>query len=335
MSKITMYDVTEQDRQDLLKLENSNELKLIEGRLNEENIEPETEVLSVFVSSPVPKKIMEKMPKLKIIATRSTGFNHIDMDYVEKNNIIVSTVPTYGEHTVAEYTFALLLALTRKLLDATEQVEHGELNANTVHGTDLHGKTLGVVGCGRIGRNVARLGKAFGMSVVGFDPFPNEEEAKKIGMEYKSLDELLKVSDVVSLHAPCTAENKHLMNEAAFEKMKRGSYLVNTARGELVDTMALISALQYGHVAGAAIDVVEDEKLMDLDEEELILRKGRIPRASLEHAVAIDVLQKMFNVIITGHNAFNTVEAIQRINQTTVENIEAYISGKPQNEAKT
>lgn len=332
MAKIVFYDVTDQDKQDLTNLPKEHEVVVHSERLSAENVDPDTEVLSVFVCSPVPKELIEKMPKLKLIATRSTGFNHIDMAAAKKHKVTVATVPTYGEHTVAEYAIALLLALTRKLFDAAGQVDAGELNANIVHGTDLYGKTMGIVGFGRIGQNVGRLAKAFGMDVLVYDVRKNDDLAKEIGVTYMPLKDVLAKADVVSLHAPLTKDTKHIIDKETLGLMKRGSYLINTARGELVDTMALVDALQSGQLAGAAIDVIEDEKLMDMDEEELLLRKDRVPRVSLEHMVAIDILQKMYNVIITGHNAYNTVEAIGRINQTTVENITAYLKGKPQNE---
>ena len=332
MAKIVIYDATDQEKQDLKTLGEAHDLQFVSESLGPANVVKEAEVISVFVSSKVKKETLDKMPNLKLIACRSTGFNNIDLSAAKEKAVCVSTVPTYGEHTVAEYTFALLLALTRKLFDANEQVEQGQINANTIHGTDLHGKTIGIVGLGRIGQNVAKIAKAFGMKVTAYDIKSNKEVAGQIGIEFLDLDALLQQSHVISLHVPATPETTHMINEARLSQMKRGTYLINTARGELVDTVALVGALQSGQLAGAALDVIEDEKLMDMDEEELILRKDRMPRASLEHAVAIDVLQKMFNVIITAHNAYNTNEAIQRINKTTKENIEKFLKGSPQNE---
>lgn len=334
-AKICVYDATDNDKHDFAALAKEHTVCFHEDHLTPETADASAEVVSLFVSSKLDADTLAKMPKLKHIACRSTGYNNIDMAAAKKRKIVVTNVPTYGEHTVAEYAFTLLLALSRKLIPTIEQVRAGDINANTIHGHDLFGKRLGVVGCGRIGRNVAKLGKAFGMDVVGFDPFPDEAAAAELGYKYINFDELLKTSDVISLHSPYTKENHHLMDQAAFAKLKRGALLINTARGELVDTMALVEALQTGHLAGAAIDVIEDEKLLDLDDEELILRRGHVPRASLEHAVAIDVLSKMFNVIITTHNAYNTVEAIARINQTTVDNIKAFIAQKPQNVVET
>lgn len=335
MAVICIYNATELDREDFAKLSHDHEVSFFEDSIGTNNINKNAEIISVFVSSKVNKAVLRAMPKLKFIACRSTGYNNIDIVEASKNKIVVSNVPTYGEHTVAEYTFALLLALTRKLVDGIEQARSGEVNANIVHGRDLNGKTLGIIGCGKIGKNVVVLGKAFGMNVVASDPYPDEKAAKEIGFEYVSVDELLKSSDIVTLHSPLTKDNKHMINAESLSKMKRGSLLVNTARGELVDTLELVEALQSGHLAGAAVDVLEDEALIDVDEEELLLRKGRAPRRSLENAVAIDILGKMMhNVIITSHNAYNTVEALRRINNMTIENILAYLGGKPTNQVK-
>lgn len=335
MAKIVIYNATEQDREDFAKLTHDHEVVFVDDSIDVHNVDKDAEIISVFVSSQVNKVALRAMPNLKFIACRSTGFNNIDIKETQKAKVVVANVPTYGEHTVAEYTFALLLALSRKLVDAIEQARSGEVNANLVHGSDLNGKTLGVIGCGKIGRNVATLGKAFGMDVIASDPYPDEKTAKEIGFTYKSLAELLQTADVVSLHSPLTKDNKHIIDAGSLSKMKRGSLLINTARGELVDTLALVEALQSGQLAGAAIDVIEDEAVIDIDEEELLLRKGRVPRRSLENAVAIDILGKMMhNVIITSHNAYNTVEALQRINNTTIENILAYLGGRPINQVK-
>lgn len=332
MAKICIYHASDQDKEDFAELAKNNEVKFIDGPLNAQNHDPDAEIVSVFVGCSVDHATIKAMPKLKFVACRSTGYNNVDLTETEKSKIVVSNVPTYGEHTVAEYTIALMLALSRKLVEAINQARVGEINANLVHGHDLHGKTLGLIGLGRIGKNVATLGKAFGMQVVGYDPSPDEKFAKDIGIQYVSLEELLKNSDVVSLHAPFTGHNKHLIDKDQLSLMKRGSLLINTSRGELLDTLALVDALQSGHLGGAAIDVIEDESLMEVEEEEMLLRKGRAPKKTLENAIAIDVLGKMMhNVIITSHNAYNTLEALQRINKTTAVNIQAYLSGKPQN----
>jgi D-lactate dehydrogenase len=332
MAKICIYHASDQDREDFAVLSKDHEVKFFDGILTAENVEADAEIISIFVGCAADESLIKLMPELKFIACRSTGYNNVDLSATKKNNIFVSNVPTYGEHTVAEYTIGLMLALSRKLLDAVEQARVGEINANLVHGHDLNGKTLGVIGLGKIGLNVARLSKAFGMKIIAYDPFPDEKNAKDIGLVFVPLEKLLTTADIVSLHAPLTSDNRHMIGKEELASMKRGTKLINTSRGELVDTLALVDALQTGHLAGAAIDVIEDESLMDVDEEEMLLRKGRAPKRTLENAMAIDVLVKMMhNVIITSHNAYNTLEALQRINNTTVENIRAYLSGKPQN----
>ncbi len=332
MAKICIYHASDQDKEDFAELSKNNEVKFFDGPLTAQGTDPGVEIISVFVGCDVNEKTIKSMPKLKFIACRSTGYNNVDLAAAAKDKITVSNVPTYGEHTVAEYTLGLMLALSRKLLDAVEQARVGEINANLVHGHDLNGKTLGIIGLGKIGQNVARLGKAFGMKILAYDPFPNEKTAKDIGIEFVSLEKLLASADIVSLHAPLNRDNHHMIGKEELASMKRGSILINTSRGELVDTLALVDALQSGHLAGAAIDVIEDESLLDVEEEEMLLRKGRTSKRTLENAMAIDVLTKMMhNVIITSHNAYNTLEALQRINNTTVENIEAFLSGNPKN----
>ena len=322
MALIYFYDASELDKRQLeagLK-QTDHRWKYVEEGIAPDNLDPETEVISVFVSSVVTSEIIEKLPKLKLIACRSTGFNNIDLASAEAHGVTVVNVPTYGESTVAEYTFTLMLALTRKLAPSlgflSKQVE-----VETLMGTDLHEKTLGVVGTGHIGQHVIKIAKGFEMRVVAFDPYAKDELAKEYGFEYLPLEELLKVSDIVTLHAPFTPENKHLINVERLEFMKPSALLVNTARGELVDTTALADALMHGRLAGAALDVLEGEQLFKMEEEVGLLRSNQLPQSTGEQSVALMALNKLPNVIITPHNAFNTEEAIGRINATTCQNI--------------
>ena len=235
---------------------------------------------------------------------------------------------------MAEYAFTLLLALTRKLLPSVAEVQTGGLISQTVQGTDLYGKTMGIVGVGRIGQNVAKYAVAFGMNVIGFDPFLKPEIAHELGLASVDFERLLHESDVISLHTPLTDENKHMFDAKAFAKMRPGSYLINTARGELMVTKDLIEAVLSGQIAGAGVDVLEGEKLVNLHEEEILLKKGRATSEVLRQVMANNILLKIPNVIFTGHNAYNTDEAIRRINSTTITNIKAYLAGKPENLVK-
>jgi D-lactate dehydrogenase len=332
MTKIVFYDVTETENKVFDSLKVENEVVLIKDCINEENLVLDAEVVSVFVSSTVTKQMIDKMDNLKLIACRSTGFNNIDLSACKSKNISIVNVPTYGERTVAEYTFALMLALSRKILPSVQQTMQGTIDSSLVHGHDLYGKTIGIVGLGRIGKNVAKLAEAFGMTVVAYDPFATEDSLSGFNLTLLELPDLLKVSDFVSVHAPLTKDNKHLFNSDKYAEMKQGSIFINTARGELMVTKDLIDALQSGHLAGAGIDVLEGENLVDLNEEEILLKKGRVSTELLQEAVANNVLVKMPSAIVTAHNAYNTGEAIRRINTTTRDNIEAYLAGSTQNE---
>lgn len=330
MAKICFYDVSADEEHAFSNLPGEHDVQIVNEQLNDDNVAEDAEVISVFVTSTVNEKILKKMPKLKLIACRSTGFNNIDLAVAKELDIAVTNVPTYGEHTVAEYTFGLLLSLTRKINMSESQMFIGQVDASQLHGIDLKNKTLGIIGSGRIGKNVARIAEAFGMKVLIYDPYYKPDanlQAKQV-----TLAELAETSDVISLHAPLTDSNRHIINASLFNKMKDGVYIINTARGELVDGSALISAIKSGKVAGAGIDVLEDERLLDIDEEELLLKRGKKTKVALEHVVANTLLMRMPNVILTSHNAYNTKEAIERINQTTIENIKHYLAGALQNE---
>ncbi len=335
MALIYFYDTSELDKRQLedgLK-STDHRWKYVEESIALDNLDPETEVISVFVTSNVTAEMIEKLPKLKLIACRSTGFNNIPLAATDARGITVVNVPTYGESTVAEYTFTLLLALTRKLAPSLGFLNR-EVEISSLMGSDLHEKTIGVVGTGHIGQHVIKIAKGFEMRVVGFDPYGKEELARDLGFEYVSLEELLKVSDVVTLHAPFTPENKHLINAERLSLMKPTAVLVNTARGELVDASALADALMHDKLAGAALDVLEGEQLFKMEEEVGLLRSNKLPPATGAQSVTLMALNKLPNVILTPHNAFNTEEAIGRINSTTCQNIIRFWYGDVPNQVK-
>lgn len=335
MASIYFYDVTKLDREQLeAGLQGTDHSwKCTSETVTPDNLDPETEVLSVFVTSTVTADMIDALPRLKLIACRSTGFNNIDMAAAQAKGVKVVNVPTYGESTVAEYTFALLLALMRKLPQSVDFL-HRPTDTATLIGQDLHGKTLGVIGTGHIGQQVIKMAKAFEVRVVAYDPYPKEELARDHTFEYVSLEDLLKISDIVTLHAPFTPENKHMLSADRLRTMKPSAVLINTARGELVDTAALASALMKHQLAGAALDVLEGEQLLKMDEEVALLRGGELPEGSAQQSVAIMALNRLPNVIITPHNAFNTEEAIGRINSTTCQNIIRFWYGDVLNEVQ-
>jgi D-lactate dehydrogenase len=322
MALIYFYDASELDKRQLTTgmLETDHRWEYVDEAIDLENVHAEAEVISVFVTSTVTREIIEKLPKLKLIACRSTGYNNIDLAAAEAHGVTVVNVPTYGESTVAEYTFTLLLALMRKLPPSLGFLNK-QVDIETLMGADLHEKTIGVVGTGHIGQHVIKIAKGFDMRVVAYDPFARDELAKEFGFEYMSLDDMLAISDVVTLHAPLTPENKHLINTERLNHMKSSAVLVNTARGELVDTKAVADALMNNRLAGAALDVLEGEQLFEMREEVALLRSNQLPPSTGEQSVALMALNKLPNVILTPHNAFNTEEAIGRINSTTCQNI--------------
>lgn len=335
MAYISFYDATHLDRQQL-----SDSLKAtdhhwvyIDEKLSLDSLHPETEVLSVFVSSVVSREIIEALPKLRVIACRSTGYNNVDLEAANERNIAVLNVPTYGEQTVAEYTFTLLLALVRKI-PAVLRTENEAFDQETLLGHDLGGKTIGIIGTGHIGQRAIRIARGFDLNVLAYDAFPNNDLQTTLDFTYVSIDELLTRSDIVSLHVPYLPATHHLLNAERFKQMKDGSVLVNTARGELIDTEALVGALHSGKLGGAAIDVVEGEAFLSYNEEAMLLRSNVLPQDLLKHSVEISMLNKMSNVIISPHNAFNTVEAIGRINQVTTQNITEFWYGNTPNLVK-
>jgi D-lactate dehydrogenase len=287
----------------------------------------DTNILSVFVNNPVSNELIRDLQNLKLIATRSTGYDHINAEAAEQNNVTVVNVPEYGSRTVAEYTFALLLALSRGSYRAYDHLRtSGKTNMASYEGFDLYSKTIGIIGTGRIGQHVCKIANGFGMHVIAFDPYPNVQFATANKIEYTALDELLEKSDIISLHAPHNDTTHHLLNKSNLSNVKTGAYLINTARGELIDTAALLAVLQSGTLAGAALDVIEGEDFI-YDEALLLTDKQNDINVFYDLAMTHALLD-MENVILTPHIAFNTIEAKERIVQTTVKNIESYIKGE-------
>lgn len=286
----------------------------------------DAEILSVFIYSDLDASLLGRLPNLKMIATRSTGYDHIDIAFCRRQGIVVCNVPTYGANTVAEHAFALILSLSRRIYQARARTIHGDFSFQGLQGFDLMGKVLGVIGTGQIGRHVIRIANGFQMRVLAYDIRPDAALAERLGFQYAGLNELLAQSDVVSLHSPLTAETQHLMGRRQFEAMKKGALLINTARGGLVDTDALLWALDAGIVGGAGLDVLEGEEAIR-EERELLSR--RFDEERLRSVIRNHILLKREDVIITPHIAFNSREAVERILTTTVENIQAFLEGSP------
>ena len=290
----------------------------------------DAEMLAVFVNSHIGKDELERFPKLKFIAARSTGYDNIDLAEAVRRGITVSNVPTYGENTVAELAFALLLMVSRKMYDAYKQVEQdGNFSKAGLTGFDLKGKTIGVVGTGHIGAHSVKIAKGFDMEVIAYDPFPKPDLEKELGFKYVSLDELFAASDIITIHVPYLPATHHLIGMGNVGKIKRGCVLINTARGQIVETDALVHGLKDGTFLGAGLDVLEEENYMG-DETALLFQEH--PNAeSLKTVLGNHYLIDHPRVIITPHNAFNTREAITRILDTSLDNIKSFATGTPKN----
>lgn len=291
----------------------------------------DAKAISVFVhtAAKMNAETLDKYPNLQLIATRSTGIDHIDLDYCRKRNIEVVHVPKYGEATVAEYTFGLLLNLSRKIIEARNDMKNASVHINDYLGFDLYDHTIGIIGTGAIGRHVAKLARGFGMHVLAYDLYPNEEFQRIYNIHYVTLDELYAQSDIITLHAPSTKDNHHLLNDAAFAKMKDGVIIINTARGDLIDTESLYKHIVTGKVAGAGLDVLENEDFLLHDD--IIIKDQDIGLDFAMNTIANSKLLQHKRVIITPHIGFNSIDAVHRILNTTVKNIEAFFAGRTQN----
>lgn len=321
-----------------------NEIEAVEAALPEHSVTsvvdvwdaPEEtlahiDVLSVFVDYRVTKDVLDALPACRLIATRSVGYDHIDVEAAQERGITIARVPHYGARTVAEYVFALLFALSRRAYQSSVDMKHNAMTINVAkyEGFDIAGKTLGVVGTGAIGKNVCRIGAGLGMKVVACDAREDSEFALSLGITYASMSELLECADIITLHVPSLPETHHLFNANTFSQCKKGCLLINTARGDIVDTHALINALQSGHLAGAGLDVLEGEHELH-NEADLFRHEGQHTDVWRQLA-ANHVLMAMSNVIVTPHIAFNTKEAKSEITQTTIANIVSWHKGEVQN----
>lgn len=342
--KIIFFEASENEQKHLKNhVETAPELSgaevvFLKEKLNTKNIDMAkgAEVISVFINSIVNKEVVDALPELKFIVTRSTGFDHIDFKYAQEKGIKVANMPAYGSRTVAEYTFALILGLSRKVLEASYQIKNNRgFDTSTFRGFDLFRKTIGIVGTGKIGLNVAKIAKGFDMEVVAFDKFPNNDEAQKMGFSYLPLDELLAKSDIVTLHLPSNSETKHIINRDNIRKFKKGALLINTARGEVCDTEAILLGVQEKILSGVGLDVVEGEKSLK-EESQFFLEDDKINLDSEQIKILFEdhLLIGRPEVFITPHIAFFTQEAQHEIVVTTVSSIVAFLKGEEKNIVK-
>jgi D-lactate dehydrogenase len=333
MNKIIFFEIENWERQFLLDNLREEEIILDEKVLERgESISQEysqATILSVFAFSQLTKDVLLQFPNLQYIVTRSTGVDHIDLSYCKEKNILVSNVPAYGVHTIAEHTFALLLAITRKVILSVERTRKGNFQLEGLRGIELFGKTIGLIGLGNIGQEVMQIAKGFGMKVLVFTRHPDISSSP---ISFVSLDELLTRSDVISIHAPLTSETKYLINTENITKCKKGCIIINTARGPIVQTQAILEGLEKGIIAGAGLDVLEEEH--SLSEERKLLSPAFLKTWDMKTQLFNHILLNREDVIVTPHNAFNSHEALNQILSITVENITSFIQGNPKNIVK-
>lgn len=302
-------------------------VKFFHEPLSEKNVSSvkDIEVLSVFIYSKISAEILKKLPKLKLIVTRSTGFDHIDFKECAKRKIKVFNIPSYGENTVAEHTFALILALSRNVHKAYIRTSKNDFSVEGLKGFDLKDKTLGVIGAGKIGKHVIRIARGFEMRVLVNDRHQDDFLAEQLNFKYVSLDELIKKSDIVTIHVPYFKENHHLFDKKMISKMKKGSILINTSRGAIIDTKALLFGLDKKILSGVGLDVLEGEELIK-EEKQLLYEKEK--SSALKIYVEDHALLERDNVVFTPHIAFYSQEALERIINQTISHIENFKKGK-------
>lgn len=318
--KIAFFDTHEFERNTFTKNNAENythDITFYETRLTEQtaNLAHGFETVCVFVNDRLNNTVLKKLSLggTKLVALRCAGFNNVDLNAAQEYGISVVRVPEYSPYAVAEHTVALILSLNRKVHRAYNRVRESNFSLNGLVGFDLYQKTVGIIGTGKIGSVFARIMNGFGCKVIVYDLAPNQE-LLKLGISYVSMEELLKQSDIISLHCPLTPKTKHLIDATAISATKPGVMLINTGRGALIDTPALIEALKTGHIGYAGLDVYEEEEgIFFEDHSNHILKDDILAR-----------LQTFPNVILTSHQAFLTNEALKNIAQTTLNNISAF-----------
>jgi D-lactate dehydrogenase len=321
--KIAVFSAKKYDREFLNAANGArHDLRFFEPHLNEETVSLAAgfEAVCVFVNDQVNAAVIATLESLgvRLIALRCAGYNNVDLSAAKKHGITVVRVPAYSPYAVAEHTIALMLALNRKLHRAYNRVREGNFALDGLVGFDMHGKTVGVIGTGQIGTVVAQILTGFGCPTLAFDPFPNAT-CRSLGVRYVEHNELLAQSDIISLHCPLTPENKYIISKAAIARMKKGVMLINTSRGALLDTVAIVEGLKSGKIGYLGLDVYEEEEEIFFED-----RSGLI--------LSDDVFARLLtfpNVIITGHQAFFTRGALLNIAGTTIDNITKFENNQP------
>ncbi len=302
-------------------LEGEHKLMVTEEELNETTVHlaESSSAVVLFTSDKVNENILKQLAiyGVKYIALRSVGFDHVDLKKAKELNIKVANVPAYSPYSVAEHAVMLLMALNRHLIQSRELIESNDFRLDELTGFDVHGKTVGIVGLGKIGQAFARIMNGFGCKLLCYDPNPNAELGKELNLQFVMLNELCSMSDIISIHCPLNASTKHLFNAAAFSRMKKGVFLINTARGPVIKTEDLLQALDLGLVGAVGLDVYEFEKGMFFHDH----------RNESINDPLFEKLRTYNNVLITGHQAFLTETALKNIADTTAYNLNCFEKG--------
>ncbi len=331
--RIAIFDTKAGEKKYFSKALAGQQLEFSADSLDEKtaSLAKNAQAVMVFVASRLTAEVLKKMPKLKLVIARSTGFDHIDLKYCQKNGITVCNVPSYGENTVAEHAFALILSLSRNIHKSYLRTIREDYRIEGLKGFDLHGKTIGVVGAGKIGLHLIKMARGFDMNVLAYDVNQDQFLADVLGFKYSSLENLLAQSDIISLHVPDNKFTHHLINRKNIGLIKKGALLINTARGGVVETEALLEALDKKILAGAGLDVVEGENLI-MEEKQIAYDKETADE--MLSLVKNHILLSKENVIFTPHIAFYSQEALERIMEVSAENVLAFAHGQPKNIVK-
>lgn len=322
-NKILFFDIKSYDKEFFKKYgENYNfEMKFLKNKLTEETVHLTKgyEIVCAFANDTINKKVVDTLAEngVKLLAMRCAGYNNVCIPEI-KNRFKVVRVPAYSPYSIAEYTIGMILSLSRRIHKAYVRTREGNFSINGLMGYDLHGKTVGVIGAGKIAQILIKIVKSFGTKVIAYDPYPNYEKAKELGFEFVDLDTLYKNSDIISLNCPLTDETKHIINHNSIKKMKNGVMIVNTGRGLLIDSVDLLEGLKEKKIGAAALDVYEEEANYFFEDKS-------------SEVIEDDILGRLLschNVLITSHQAYFTQEAIESITKTTLNNIQEFLDGK-------
>lgn len=322
--KIALFDTKPYDKVSFDRINRSYryEISFFKFHLNSQTVDLTRGFDGVcpFVNDDLSRPVIQRLSKngVRIIALRCAGYNNVDLEAAYEMGIVVTRVPSYSPHAIAEHALALILSLNRKIHRSYFRTRDNNFTLNGLLGFDLHGKTAGIIGTGRIGKTLISLLKGLSMDVIAYDFYPDEQAARDLGFDYVSLDDIYRRSRIISLHCPLTKETHHMINGASIGKMRDGVMIINTGRGHLIDTKALIAGLKKGKIGAAGLDVYEEEERYFFEDHS-------------DQTMADDVLARLLtfhNVLVTSHQAFFTEEALENIGSTTFKNFDDFFSGR-------